>query len=142
MTIHQLSVFIENKSGTLVKVLKLLKEQGIQLIASTIADTAEYGICRIICSEPERAYKELKAAGVAVSLCEVFAVELDDVPGRAADAIEIFSNEGISIAYLYSFLLNGRGVLVFRTDNSDAARKAIIDNKLQVIAEKDLSKLL
>ena len=74
MTIHQLSIFLENKSGTLVKVLNLLKHEGIQLIASTIADTAEYGICRIICSEPVRAYEVLKAAGVAVSLCEVFAL--------------------------------------------------------------------
>ncbi len=142
MTVHQLSVFIENKSGTLVKVLKLLKQENIQLIASTIADTADYGICRIICSEPARAYSVLKDAGVAVSLCDVFAIELDDVPGRAADAIEIFATEGISIAYLYSFLLNGKGVLIFRTDNSEKAREVITLNGLKFIAEKDLSLLL
>lgn len=142
MTVHQLSVFLENRSGTLVKVFKLLKEEGIQLIASTIADTAEYGICRIICSEPVRAFDVLKKSGVAVSLCEVFAIGLDDQPGKAADAIEIFSREGISIAYLYSFLLNGKGVLIFRTDNAEKAAAAILDNKLGVIAEKDLSKLL
>ena len=142
MTVHQLSVFIENKSGTLVKVLKLLKQENIQLIASTIADTADYGICRIICSEPERAYGVLKEAGVAVSLCEVFAVALDDAPGKAADAIEIFAGEGISIAYLYSFLLNGKGVLIFRTDNAEKAREAIVANKLRIIEEKDLSMLL
>lgn len=142
MTVHQLSIFIENKSGTLVKVLKLLKEEGIQLIASTIADTSEYGICRIICSEPVRAYEVLKNAGVAVSLCEVFALELDDTPGKAADAIELFAREGISIAYLYSFLLGGKGVLIFRTDNTDKAREVIVNNKLAVIPEKDLSKLI
>lgn len=141
MTVNQLSIFIENKSGTLVKVLKLLKEEGIQLIASTIADTAEYGICRIICSEPVRAYEVLKAAGVAVSLCEVFALKLDDEPGRAADAIELFSKEGISIAYLYSFLLGGHGVLVFRTDNAEKARKVILDSGLGYFEEKDLSKI-
>lgn len=141
MTVNQLSIFIENKSGTLVKVLKTLKDEGIQLIASTIADTAEYGICRIICSSPERAYEVLKAAGVAVSLCEVFAIELDDEPGRAADAIELFSREGISIAYLYSFLLGGKGVLIFRTDNAEKATKVILDNKLKYFEEKDLSKL-
>ena len=142
MTIHQLSVFIENKSGTLVKVLKLLKEEGIQIIASTIADTAEYGICRIICSEPTRAFGVLKSAGVAVTLTEVFAVQLDDVPGRAADAIEIFSAAGISIAYLYSFLLGGKGVLIFRTDNAAKAREVILANKLNVVPEQDLSKLI
>lgn len=142
MTVHQLSVFIENKSGTLVKVLKLLKQENIQLIASTIADTADYGICRIICSEPIKAYNVLKDAGVAVSLCDVFAIELDDAPGRAADAIEIFAKEGISIAYLYSFLLNGKGVLIFRTDNAERAREVITMNNLNFIVEKDLSKLL
>ena len=142
MTVHQLSVFIENKSGTLVKVLKSLKEEGIQLIATTIADTAEYGICRIICSEPAKAYAVLKAAGVAVSLCDVFAVELDDKPGMAADAIELFAREGISIAYLYSFLLGGKGVLIFRTDDAEKARNVILQNKLRYIEEQDLSKLV
>ena len=74
MTVHQLSIFLENKSGTLVRVLEMLKDEGVQLIAITIADTAEYGICRIICNEPIRAYEVLKGAGVAVSLSEVFAV--------------------------------------------------------------------
>jgi len=142
MTVHQLSVFIENKSGTLVKVLKLLKQENIQLIATTIADTADYGICRIICSEPEKAYGVLKDAGVAVSLCEVFAVELDDRPGKAADAIELFATEGISIAYLYSFLLKGKGVLIFRTDNAEKAAEVIANNDLKLIREKDLSLLL
>ena len=65
MTVHQLSVFIENKSGALVRVLQLLKQENIQLIASTIADTADFGIFRIICSEPEKACSVLKEAGVA-----------------------------------------------------------------------------
>ena len=142
MTVHQLSVFIENKSGALVRVLRLLKQENIQLIASTIADTADFGICRIICSQPEKAYKVLQEAGVAVSLCEVFAVQLDDRPGQAADAIELFAGEGISIAYLYSFLLNGKGVLIFRTDNPEKAAEVITANGLSVIKEKDLSLLL
>ncbi len=142
MTVHQLSVFIENKSGALVRVLRILKQEKIQLIASTIADTADFGICRIICSQPEKAYNVLKEAGVSVSLCEVFAVELDDRPGMAADAIEIFAREGISIAYLYSFLLNGKGVLIFRTDNAEKAAEVIASNGLNVFEEKDLSRLM
>ena len=142
MTVHQLSVFIENKSGTLVKVLKLLKVHDIQLIASTIADTTDYGICRILCSQPDKAYKILKDAGVAVSLNEVFAIELDDVPGKAADAIDFLAKEDISISYLYSFLLRGKGILIFRTDNTEKAQEAIDRNGLKVIEEKDISKLL
>ena len=142
MTVNQLSVFIENKSGAMVQVLNLLKDQGIQLIASTLADTTDYGIYRILCSEPDKAFKVLKDAGVAVSLNQVFAIELDDVPGRAAEAIGFFAQEGISIAYLYSFLLNGKGVLIFRTDNTEKAQEAIDRNGLVTIEEKDISKLL
>ena len=139
MTIHQLSIFIEKRSGTLVKVLQVLKQAQIQIIASTIADTAEYGIYRLICSEPIRAYEELKKAGVAVALSDVVALELDNEPGRSADAIEIISKTGISITYMYTFLFNGKGIMVFRTDNPEAAREAIILNNLKFIAEKDLS---
>ena len=142
MTVNQVSVFIENKSGTLVKVLKLLKAHDIQLIASTIADTTDYGICRILCSQPDKAYKILKDANVAVSLNAVFAIELDDVPGKAADAIDFLAKEDISISYLYSFLLRGKGILIFRTDNTEKAQEAIERNGLTVIDEKDISKLL
>ena len=141
MTIHQLSIFIENRSGTLIKVLDALKQAGIQIIASTIADTAEYGIYRLICSEPMRAYKELQESGVAVALSDVFAIELDDQPGRAADAIEVFSNAGIALTYMYSFLFNGKGILIFRTDDAELARKTIEDNHLSYITEGSLQKL-
>ena len=139
MTIDQLSIFIENRSGTLIKVLNVLKQAGIQIIASTIADTAEYGIYRLICSEPKRAYEELKKAGVAVAQSDVFALELDDEPGRAADAIATFSEAGISIAYMYTFLLRGKGILVFRTDNAELARETILKNNLKFIAEDSLT---
>lgn len=139
MTIHQLSIFIENRSGTLIKVLDVLKKAEIQIVASTIADTAEYGIYRLICSEPMRAFEELKKAGVAVALSDVFALELDDEPGRAAEAVETFSKAGISITYLYSFILNGKGILIFRTDNTEGARETIILNKLKFITEKNLT---
>ena len=141
MTIHQLSIFIENRSGTLIKVLEVLKEAKIQIVASTIADTAEYGIYRLICSEPMRACEELKKAGVAVALSEVFALELDNEPGRAADAVKMFSEADISITYMYSFLLRGKGILIFRTDNNEHAQEVIRQNGLRSIGEDALSAL-
>ena len=147
MTVQQLSVFIENKAGTLLKVLELLKEAKIQLIASTIADTVEYGIYRIICSEPMRAYNTLKEANISVALSDVLAVlgialTLDNQVGRAADAIKIFSDAKIGITYMYSFLLGDKGILIFRTDNPDRAREVIILNNLSFVADKDLSSLI
>ena len=138
MTINQLSIVIENRSGTLVKVLDILKQSGIQIIASTIADTAEYGIYRLSCSEPTRAYQELKNAGVAVALSDVFALKLDNEPGKAADAVRIISDADISITYMYTFLWGGKGILIFRTDQTEKAREVILRNELSFIAEKDL----
>ena len=141
MTVHQLSIFIENRSGTLIKVLEALKQANIQIVASTIADTAEYGIYRLICSEPMRACEELKKAGVAVALSDVFALELDNEPGRAADAVKMFSEADISITYMYSFLLRGKGILIFRTDNNEHAVEVINKNGLKSIGEEALSAL-
>jgi len=139
MTIPQLSIFIENSSGTLIKVLDLIKQSHIQMIACTIADTAEYGIFRIICSEPDRAYNELKAAGVAVALSEVFAVELNNQPGGAADVVRMFSDASIGITYMYAFLYQGNGILVFRTDQAEEAREVIAANELHYLTAEDLS---
>lgn len=141
MTIHQLSVFIENKSGTLLQVLQSLKEANIQIIASTIADTQEYGIYRIICSQPAKAYLLLKEDGINVVLSEVFAIELDNYPGRAAQAIQLFSSSGISINYMYSFLLHGKGILVFRTNDSEKTREVIATNHLSFVEEEQLNEI-
>ncbi len=142
MTINQLSIFLENKKGTLLQVFQLLKQANIQLIATTIADTVDYGILRILCDEPARAYQVLKDGGIAVALSDVFAIELDNKVGRAADTISIFAAEGISISYLYSFLIGGKGILIFRTDNAEKAREIIILNNMKFVAEKDLSALI
>ncbi len=142
MTVHQLSVFAENKSGTIQRVLDLLKEGNIQIIASTIADTTDYGIYRIICSEPTRAYETLREAGISVNLTDVFAVTLENEVGKAADTIKLFSDAGIDISYLYSFMLGNKGILIFRTKDSEKAHEIIMLNKLNFVAEKDLSTLI
>lgn len=138
MTVQQISIFVENKSGTLLKVLDLFKEAGIQLIASTISDTVEYGIYRIICSEPSRALKTLKQAGISANVSDVFAIELDNIPGRAADAVRLLSKAGISISYLYSFMLSGKGILIFRTDNPQKTEEVITEKGLQTLDDNSL----
>lgn len=137
MTIKQLSIFIENKGGTLINVLDLLSKAGIQIIASTIADTKDYGIYRILCDNPAQAYIILKESGINVQLSDVIALSIDDVPGRAAEAIKQISDSGISILYLYSFLWKSKGVLVFRTDQSEKAKETIMLNKMNFLTEED-----
>ena len=137
MTIKQLSIFIENKGGTLIKVLDLLSKAGIQIIASTVADTKDYGIYRVLTNNPAQAYLILKDAGINVQLSEVFALSIDDQPGRAAETIKEISDAGVSILYLYSFLWKGKGVLVFRADQSEKAKESIMLNKLTFLTEDD-----
>lgn len=137
MTIKQLSIFIENKGGTLIKVLDLLSKAGIQIIASTVADTKDYGIYRVLTNNPAQAYLILKDAGINVQLSEVFALSIDDQPGRAAETIKEISDAGVSILYLYSFLWKGKGMLVFRADQSEKAKESIMLNKLTFLTEED-----
>lgn len=142
MTIHQLSIFLENKSGTMLRVLNVLKEAGIQIIASTISDTVEYGIYRIICDNPSSAHTLLKGQGMSVTISDVFAIELDNTPGQAATVFEAFSNRGINISYMYSFMLGGKGILIFRTNDTEKAREVISLNHLHFVSEDRLKEIL
>ena len=137
MTIKQLSIFIENKGGTLIRVLNLLSEAGIQIIASMVADTQDYGIYRVLCNAPARAYLILKEANINVQLSDVIALSIDDEPGCAAQAVQVLSDAGVSISYLYSFLWRGKGVLAFRANPADKAGETIIINKLKHLTEED-----
>jgi len=139
MTIKQLSIFIENKGGTLIKVLDLLSKGGIQIIASTIADTKDYGIYRVLCDKPTQAYLLLREAGINVQLADVIALSIDDTPGRAAEAISSLSSEGVSILYMYSFLWKEKGVLVLRTDPVDRAKEIITLKKMTFLTEIDFA---
>jgi len=138
MTIKQLSIFIEIKGGTLIRVLELLGKNNIQILASTIADTKDYGIYRVICDDPTRAYLLLKEEGVNIQLTDVNAVYVENVSGEAARVMKLFSDSDIHIAYMYSFLLKGRGVLIFRTSDPSKANEIITINKLQSVFEDDL----
>ena len=136
-TLKQLSIFIENKSGTLIKVLELFSKAKIQIIASTIADTQDYGIYRVLCSAPCEAYTILKEHGINVQLTDVLAIAIEDEPGHAAMAISALSQAGVNILYMYSFLWKGKGVLVMRTDESSKALEVIAENDMDLLNEDD-----
>ena len=121
MTLNQLSIFLENRAGTLTKVLDIFKEAGLHIIASSIADTAQYGLVRIICSEPQRAYLELERNGLAVALSDVFAIELDERPGQIAEIVRGLSE-----------------LLFIRTDKTEEARDVIQRSSLRCVPEKEL----
>jgi len=103
MTIKQLSVFIENRSGRLSEVTRVLAEAGVNLRAFSMAETTEFGILRLIVSDVDLAVKTLSEAGFAARLTDVVKVSCGDEPGTLSNVLEYLSGQGIFIEYMYAF---------------------------------------
>lgn len=138
MSIKQLSIFLENKSGRLTEVLETLGQQKINIAAMSIADTSEYGILRLIVSDPATSLNLLKAKDFSVNLTDVIAIEVPKEAGSFARALKLFSTEGISIEYMYAFAFHDTGVIVMRTDDRQKAFKIIEEKKLALVTIDDI----
>jgi hypothetical protein len=141
MTIKQLSIFLENKSGRLTEVLETLGKEKINITALTIADTSEYGILRMIVSNPDKAHKLLKEKGFSVNLTDVLSIATPIEAGSFAKALRIFSDENISIEYMYAFSLDKKAIIVLRTEDTERALEAIRKHKMELVKGSDLFEL-
>lgn len=123
MIIHQLSVFVENKPGAMVEVLAVLKENKVNIRALSLADTADFGILRMIVNEPEKIQTTLRDAGYAVKISKVLTLTLDDDPGSLHEKVLRLSEAGINIEYLYAFAATGDSFarVVLKVDNLELA---------------------
>ena len=126
-TIKQISVFLENRTGSLEEFTRLLGEGGIDLIALSIADTTDFGILRAIVSDNEKTLELVKANGYTAKLSDVLAVVVPDSPGGLATALKTVNEAGVSIEYLYSFVrrVNHQAVIIFRVDKPEQAEKVL-----------------
>lgn len=141
MTVNQISIFIENKYGKLCEILALLENESIHIIAATVADTSEYGILRLIVTEPEKAYHILKKSNVSANLTDVLAIATDSSADHFAKTLKYFTQSGLSIEYMYCFSLRGKSILILRTNNREAAREVVRRHDLDYICENDLVNL-
>jgi hypothetical protein len=123
MKIQQLSLFIENKAGSLNTVCKTLTENKINLRALSLADTEQFGILRLIVKDWEQAKNLLETAGFVVNVTEVFALKVDDRPGGLGEVLNILDQAEINIEYMYAFTYGAQdqAIIVFRFENPDAA---------------------
>ena len=137
MTVNQISIFLENKYGKLSEILALLAEERIRIIAAT----SEYGILRIIVSDPQKAYKILKENNVSANLTDVLAIVTSSCAGSFANTLSYFTKAGISIEYMYCFSIREKAILILRTNNRESAREVIRRQNLEYICESDLIKL-
>ena len=134
MGIKQISVFLENTTGRLSEVTKTIANAGINLRAISIADTADFGILRIIVDKTEAAVDALNTAGFTTRQTDVVAVEIEDVPGSLAKLMEVFQQSKVNIEYLYSSLegLVGKAVVIFKLEDHSKALKILNDNNLKM----------
>ncbi len=119
MIIQQISIFLENAAGRLAEVTRVLKDGGVNLRAIMIADTADFGILRVITDDPEKARKILEAAKFTTKTTEVLAVTISDKVGSLADVLHIFEENGINIEYLYAALdkVGETAVVIFKVED-------------------------
>ncbi len=139
----QISVFLENKAGRLSHVTRVLGEADINIRALSIADTSDFGILRIIVSDPEKAYNILKEAGFTVSETEVIAVQVPDSPGGLADVLEQMSDASLNIEYLYAFLgtAENDALVIFKVEDFAKARDTFIEKGIKFLDETELYRL-
>lgn len=123
MKVEQISIFLENKSGRLAEVTRLLGEGDVNIRALTLADTTDFGILRLIVNEKEKAVQILKKSGFTVGMTEVVAVEVPDRPGGLAGILDQLSEEGVNVEYMYAFVEKSGddAVVIFRFDEPDRA---------------------
>ena len=141
-TIRQLSIFLENKSGRLHEALEALRNGNINITALTIADTSAYGIIRLLVSDPEKGFKLLKALGYSVSLTEVISLSVSHVAGALCEVLKKFSEEMLSIEYMYAFSLGEKAIIVFRIDDQAKAFDIIARNNFTLISEDEIKNSL
>lgn len=143
MLIKQMSVFVENTTGRLADLTRVLADAGIDIKASCIADTVDFGILRCIVDDPEAATKVLKENGFTASITEVIAVELADRPGGFADVLEVLSAEKIGVDYIYSTIRSkeGTAIIVLKVEDPQQAINVLQKHNVKLYEMKELVKI-
>ena len=124
--VKQLSVFIENREGRLEQVTQVLKEQNINILSLSMADTTEYGLLRMVVSNPELARNALREAGFSAMLTDVLAVKLEDQVGELHKMTHILCSQGLNIEYMYGLASAVRRAMIVKASDGGAAGRAIL----------------
>ncbi len=138
MKVRQISVFLENRSGQLAHICRIIADAGINMKALNIAETSDYGVLRIITDKPSKTVEVLSKDGLVCSNTDVVAISVPNVPGGLSKVLDIIAGKGISLEYMYSMLGNdddNNAIMVFQTEaDEDVFAKA----GLRVLKARDL----
>lgn len=141
MTIKQLSVFVENKTGRINDVVRILSSNGINMLAFSLADSIEFGILRMIVSDPEAAIKALKAEHCAVNVTDVVCLNCPNVPGAMSSVLDYLAAEDIFIEYMYAFSRGDTASVVIRPTDINKCLEILNRYKCTLLSASSLYKI-
>jgi len=143
MAIKQLTVFVENKQGTVVSITETLSRHNINLRALSIAETQDFGILRLIVNDEATAEKILAEEGYLIKTTDVVGVKIGDEPGKLSEALKVLDDNKINMEYLYAFMARTEkhAYVVIRVEDNEAAEAALADAGFKIINEADICKL-
>jgi hypothetical protein len=141
MIIYQLSIFLENKPGRLTEVLEVLGGENIRITALSVADTADYGILRLIVPDPENARMVLKTHNFTVNLTEVISVIAPNEAKHYAKVLKVLSDMEIGVEYTYAFSVGEKSIIILRCSNTEKAIKALKDQEMELLKASELYKI-
>ena len=141
MKVKQLSIFLENRSGRLAEVATVLGDAGINMTAFSIAENTDFGILRLIVSDPDKATHILKENFFGVNLSDVLCLRCPNTPGALAKALEIIKNNGLTIEYMYAFACGDSANVIIRPDKLEECIEVLQAHKLELLAASDLYQL-
>ncbi len=143
MSIKQLTIFVENKQGTLVDITDTLARHNVNIRALSIADTQDFGILRLIVNDNDTALKTLTDEDYLVKITDVVGVKIGDAPGKLSTALNVLDTNNINMEYLYAFMSRTakHAYVVLRVADNDAAEKALEEAGFHLITDADIAKL-
>ncbi len=143
MYTKQVSIFLENRKGRLAEVTKLLKDEGINIRALSLADMPDLGVLRLIVHDRARCLHLLKDHGFAARETDVVAVEMEDKPGGLYRIIEVLDRENINIEYMYTFSKKhlDSAIAVFKLDDAARAVDTLKRNGIPILSEDAVDNL-
>ncbi len=140
MSIHQISVFLENRAGQLAEITNLLAKEHVNLRAISIAETSDYGLARMIVDDAHKASSILLEHGDILSMTPVWAVEVPDRPSGLADLLTVLAENHVDVEYMYSLFANmeGHAYMVLRISDEEAFTKALAGTDIKVVGNDAL----
>lgn len=143
MKIKQLSIFLQNRMGSLAKPLEVLTVADVNIRAMCMADTSEFGILRLVVDNPEKGKEALEQNNYLVKMTEIIGVEMHDAPGGLTSVLNIIKDNNIDLEYLYAFTHDkkDKAILLLHTDDIDRLIEVLNENNITIVPSEEVYNL-